>query len=121
MRREQLEKISAALVALVDAIPDAKNVSVTCSQQRSPRIAIHVETDSAVQALAGASELRVEISTQDDPQTPRWWLGAAGSFPLGGTYVMIIGPTHFESTRPTEDAKVDAAVAQAEDASRGAP
>lgn len=111
MKREQLEKIARAMHALLDATECVDSVSATKSEY-GRRLTFYAETDEDVQAMCGALGLDVERN----PSGTNWFLSSTGEL-ANGMHIAVIGPSHRQvPPRELDDAKVDAAVAQAVDA-----
>lgn len=114
MKRGQIEKINAALLALLDAVPDAASITVRRDSSHGARIALHVETDDAIKRLATSVNLRLETTTSSTNPS-EWWFDASG--PVEDVYLMIVGPSHFDRAAPAGDERIEAAIAQADAAS----
>lgn len=112
MKREQLEKIARAALALREAL-GVESMSASKSSYGGERVTLYPDNDEDLQAICGAFHQSPETC-----RVPRgWWLFA--NIDLDGCRVHLVGPTHREGTVELDEAKVCDAVVQAENAIGG--
>lgn len=115
MKREQLEKIVRAAASLYEAVEGARTIHVSRAVD-GVYLLIKAETDEDVQALAGVFAVAPSQHHFDN----EYYLGAR--ITVGNIPVHINGPYHrVERPRELDEAKLDAALAQAADAIGGTP
>lgn len=111
MKREQIEKIAKAMAALLGAVEGVKGMHVTHRDGGGKHLTFRCENDEDAQALAGAFCVVPARHVFDG----EYYLAARVE--LDDLVFHITGPYHeVEKARELDDAKVDAAVAQARDA-----